>query len=792
MATLKPIITIAFLLLGLNLFAQQSGAVKGKVIDKSTKQVLPFATIEIVNMAKGTITDTLGNFSFLNVAEGLYSITINSVGYQQQRVNDVRIIRNKVSYIEIELQDASQSLSAVTVNGFKFENNPALPVSAYSFSREEISRNPGAQGDIFRAIGMLPGVSSSGGAFSAIAVRGQGTRDNVYMVDDIPVFSLAHLEGSPNGFNDPNGGRFSIFAPRVINSAVFQGGGFSAAYGRRSASYLGLTIKEGNKESFTIDGQLDLMGGTINYDGPSYLFKNTSLFISARTQNIGNVVKIANLQDLGIPKYQDFIFKSTTQINERNKLSIIAIYSPETFVRDTSNVRADKNLNNLFTLNRKSNQTILGLNLLSLTSKSSNWKNGLYYNSTHTTNTYGNSFPLTDKEGVLIPGSIIPFEDGIKKIDYKEYTVGYRSIFSKFFEDKSKLTLGVEFDKSALTNNRKLSRTDTSYVFSATDYRPNPTTYYALILPQFFNADYNNSAYNASAYIDYSFPLLKKLTVNAGLRYDYTGFTKQSSIAPRLSGSYQFDEQKSLNFSTGIYYQDPLYSEIADQPQGNTLKNQRVIEAIAGYKYHFNSSLKLTVEGWYKKLDHLLVRPVSGSAEQNSNGTGSASGFDINLTKRLSQNFHGQIGYSYMLSKRNDNDGLGDYNYTFSQPNQVNFLLSYKAGQHWLLATKFRYATGKPTYDYIVHKNVLNNSNEIRYSQEITTQGTKRLTDFISLDVRVDYNFKIKGIALNAFVDIADVNNRKNAYQESFNPITGKTFYEGISIFPSFGLKFQF
>jgi len=777
---------------GQAIFAQGNGAIKGKVINKITRQAIPFSVVKITNAAKETLTDSLGNFSLLNIAQGTYSININSFGYQEQRVNDIAVIRNKSNYIEIELAFEPKSLSAVTIKAFKAENTPLMPVSTYSFSREEISRNPGAQGDIFRAIGMLPGVSSSGGAFSAIAVRGQGTRDNVYMVDDIPLFSLAHLEGSPNGFNDPNGGRFSIFAPRVINSAVYQGGGFSSSFGRRSASYLGLTIKEGNKESYTVDGQLDLMGGTINYDGPSYIFKNTGLFISARTQNIGNVVKIAKLEDLGIPKYQDFIFKSTTTINEKNKLSVIAIYSPETFVRDTGNVRADKNLNRLFILNRKSDQIVVGVNLLSLTGKSSNWKNIAYYNATHTVNSYGNAYPLTDKNGALIPNITIPFEEGIKKINYKEYTIGYRSIFTQFFQNRSKLTLGAEFDRSALMNNRKLSRTDTSYIFSSTDYRPNAMSYYSLILPQFFNAAYNNSAYNASTYADYSFQLLKKLTINAGLRFDYTGFTKQSSIAPRLSGSYQFDEKQSLNFSAGIYYQDPAYSEIADQPQNKTLKNQKTVQSIVGYKYHFTSSLKLTAEGWYKTFDNVLVRAISGSSEQNSNGTGWASGFDINLTKRLTENFHGQIGYSYMVSKRDDSNELGAYNFTFSQPNQFNFLVSYQKGSHWFFSTKFRYATGKPTYDYVVHSNALNNPNKIRYSQEITTQGTKRLPDFISLDVRADYNFRINNIALNAFIDIADINNRTNAYQELFNPITGKTFYDGISIFPSFGLKFQF
>ena len=289
-----------------------TGALKGKIVDKVTKQTLPGATIQIKGTQIGASADTSGAFILKNIPEGEYSVVISYVGYQEKIINDVQVKRNKTNYLEVEIEEAVMGLKEVTVTGFKFENNHMAPISSYGLSREEIARNPGAQGDIFRAIGMLPGVSSSGGGFSAIAVRGQGTRDNVYFVDEIPVTEVSHLEATPSGFNDPNGGRYSIFNPRVIDNAEFQGGGFNSQYGRRSASYLGLNIKEGNNENFIIDGQLDLSGLTLNYDGPSYAFKNTSLFLSARYQNLAPVEKIGNLMELGIPSYQDFIFKSTS------------------------------------------------------------------------------------------------------------------------------------------------------------------------------------------------------------------------------------------------------------------------------------------------------------------------------------------------------------------------------------------------------------------------------------------------------------------------------------------------
>jgi len=95
----------------------------------------------------------------------------------------------------------------------------------------------------------------------------------------------------------------------------------------------------------------------------------------------------------------------------------------------------------------------------------------------------------------------------------------------------------------------------------------------------------------------------------------------------------------------------PLYSDVASQPTGHRLKSERAYQYILGYRIYFTSDLKLTAESWYKKFDHLAVRPQSGEPFLNNNGTGHAYGFDFNITKRLSKRYHGQIGYSYMLSK---------------------------------------------------------------------------------------------------------------------------------------------
>ena len=772
--------------------AIQTGDITGQIIDRTTKQAVPAATILITELKKGVVTDSAGKFSISQIPVGVYTLMVSSSGYQEKQITDVNVIRSKSNYLEIEIDESVHTLEEVAVRTYKYENNPRTPVSVYGFSREEISRNPGAQGDIFRAIGMLPGVAANGAEYSAIAVRGQGTRDNLYLVDDIPVSQVSHLEENGSGFNDPNGGRFSIFAPRVIDNAQFIGGGFGAEYGRKSSSVLNLGIKTGNPTDPFIDGQLDLLGFTVNYDGPSYVLKNTSLFVSARYQNFDPLVNLINRKDGGHPSYGDYIFKSVTELNKKNRLSAVAIFSPEIYTRDIENVKADTGLNYTLILDAKNTKDILGLSLRTLTGSRSYWKNILYFTRTKLNYSYGDSYPVVDKDGNLINKENIPYREDLQRIIYSEAELGYRSVFSASFKNNAKLTAGIDVARVALKNYRRLNAPDTLYSFGKNDLRPDPTQYYSVVEPQYYNADFDDANFNASAYIDYSTVLFKKLTVNAGGRYDYFGFSDEHTFSPRLSGSFLFNATNTINFATGIYYQDPIYSEIADQPATKKLKEQRTMQFIVGYRRYFSPNLKLTIEGWYKDLDKLIVRPVSGISEQINDGTGRAGGFDISVTRRLAKNFHGQLGYSLMKSKRNDHDGWGEYDFDFSQTHQANFLLAYNPNEHWILSTKFRYATGKPTSSYIIHYNVLNNPDYIRHSQELIGKNDLRMADFIVVDVRVDYRFKPRGFVPILFADIANINNRLNENRRIWNAIHGRTFVDGLAIFPTFGLKFEY
>jgi len=132
---IKSIIFLT-LLIATKLQAQETGNIKGKIVEQITKQPIAGATVTLKEKQVSVITDSSGIYIFSNIPPGSYSITISYVGFQEKRLNEITILRAKTNYIETELLENNENLGEVVVKAFKGENNPMVPVSSYSFSRD--------------------------------------------------------------------------------------------------------------------------------------------------------------------------------------------------------------------------------------------------------------------------------------------------------------------------------------------------------------------------------------------------------------------------------------------------------------------------------------------------------------------------------------------------------------------------------------------------------------------------------------------------------------------------------
>ena len=59
-------------------------------------------------------------------------------------------------------------------------------------------------------------------------MRGGSPEENIILIDNIPFDKVSHFSGGSTEEQDKQGGRFSFFAPNLIEEAQFQVGGFSA------------------------------------------------------------------------------------------------------------------------------------------------------------------------------------------------------------------------------------------------------------------------------------------------------------------------------------------------------------------------------------------------------------------------------------------------------------------------------------------------------------------------------------------------------------------------------------
>ncbi|TDJ01399.1 MAG: TonB-dependent receptor [Caldithrix sp.] len=776
-----------------SLYAQTSltGSIKGRVVDKTTKQPLPGANVVIVGTNRGAASDPAGFFVIEGVKEDIYKLKVTFIGYNTFIETDVRVVRHKTAYVEdIELISSSVAMREVLVTDGLFNDDEQAPVSYFTYTREEIRRAPGSAGDVFRAMETLPGVSTSGGEFSAFSVRGGSPKENIILIDNIPFGKVTHFNGGSEE-QEAQGGRFSIFAPGLIEEANFQAGGFSAIYGGKFSSFLDLKIKEGNTENPTVDGRIDVLGWEINYDGPLPALKNSSMVVSARHQDFTRILELTGQEEFGSPRFTDIIAKITTEFSHKNKLSFLAIWAPENFDRTVKDVFESDDFASTDLTDLDEQKTLLGVNWRFLTSKSTFLQNSIYFRRTDRDITVGRAWPVFVNGEAPQSEEEIRYKDILSE-DSHEYEFGMRSIFSIFPSDNSTFRTGFEVSRTTFNLVRTQNGLDTLYFYDQNDFRPHPAQKFIITSPEFVNNNFDDTKTILAAFTEYSFRPFDKLTLNAGLRYEYNEFNNQHYFAPRGSGSFTLNPKTRLNFATGIYYQTPEFDILTADARNVDLSNEKSYHFILGLSRYLRDDLKLTTEIYYKQFSDLIVRNDRTNQLRRNDGDGWAAGIDLSLIKRFVNKFYGQINYSYAQSKRDDHNGEGEYNSDFNQPHIFSILGGYEFNKEWSISAKWRFATGRPKDSFIVHENIFNDPNFVRYSKEITRNNGERLSDFHTFNVRVDYRKQLGRIALVSFLDVVNLYSHLNVNEDRFLEITGGEDRRGFNILPTGGLKIEF
>ncbi len=142
----------------------KTGCIKVTLLDKKTKESIPFGNIvvykEKIQLAVAT-TDIDGNATIKDLAPGKYNVKAVYIGYLPQQINNVKVDSNKTSYVKINLSDdGAVLLECVTITEYATPLIDADTKSGGTITRESFSHM--ASKDISSVLSTEPSITIRG------------------------------------------------------------------------------------------------------------------------------------------------------------------------------------------------------------------------------------------------------------------------------------------------------------------------------------------------------------------------------------------------------------------------------------------------------------------------------------------------------------------------------------------------------------------------------------------------------------------------------------------------------
>lgn len=751
-------ILLFLLLTDLSIFAQtEVGKISGCASDVMSEQPLAGVTIQVLGTSLGVVTDTNGDYVINNIPVGIHQVKSSAIGYESILKTDIIVTTGRPAIVNFLLKEFAIQLEGVTITSDYFQKDPHQNNSVANFGYEEIRRAPGGFEDVIRALSILPGVAQADAGRNDLIVRGGAPSENLYIVDGFMVPNINHF-----GSQGATGGPLSYINLDFVNETSFSTGGFSAMYGDKLSSVLTIDLRDGRKDRLGGKATIAATQFGLNVEGP-VTDKSTFLF-SARRSYLDFIFKAAGFGF--VPEYYDLLSKYNYKIDNSNSISYL-------FVGAFDNVRyfndtPDQRFKNSRVLGSDQTQYLTGIHFRHLQSHGffdiSLSRNYVDYNT-------------SQRDSLLNP----IFLD---KSSEAENILDGNFVFK--LSPESEINFGgfvklIKFNANVLLPEFISSFGDTLEISSLVN-----KTYY----------------YKYGFYSQYSDLFASRIKINLGLRLDYfNAIETKLSLDPRFSISYQFNENTSLNFSTGIYHQTPSYIWLAANQQNKKLKSIRADHFILGLEHRLQKDILLRVEGFYKYYKDypastlrkylILANTGAGFAGADDNfasfgfdplvngGKGDVHGIEFLIQKKSSEiPLYGILSATYSKSHFTALNGIrniGSYDQTWI----LNLSGGYIFDEMWEFSARFRFATGKPYTPFD------NNG-----KQNIANYNSLRVDPNHSLDIRLDRRWNFTDWFLITYIDIQNIYNHKNVGFVRWNARTKTVDKEAsIGILPSIGIS---
>lgn len=274
----KYIIVLAMCLGCIGLLHAETAAKKtwdinivGHVLNKETREHLPYITISLKGTTVGTMTDASGHYFLKNLPEGDFVLEASSVGYETSR-RQVSLKKGVTLEIDFEIEPSAVALDGVVVSANRSETTRQLAPTLVNVLNIKTFENTNS-GNLAQGLNFQPGVRVENDCqncgFQQVRINGLDGPYTQILIDSRPIFSA--LSGVY--------GLEQIPANMIERVEVMRGGG-SALFGSSAiAGTINVITKEPLRNSGSIAHSITSIGGSGNLEN------NTSLNASLVTDN---------------------------------------------------------------------------------------------------------------------------------------------------------------------------------------------------------------------------------------------------------------------------------------------------------------------------------------------------------------------------------------------------------------------------------------------------------------------------------------------------------------------------
>ncbi|MCP5061074.1 MAG: TonB-dependent receptor [Ignavibacteriae bacterium] len=752
-----------------------TSSVRGKVFDKVTKEMLPFANIMVLNTEPliGTASDMNGNFILTNVPVGRQSIKIMMMGYESQLIKEILINTGKQFNLNVGLEQTMMHMEDVVVKVNKDAPlNAMATLSSRQFTVEETQRYAGGMDDPARLASSFAGVATPSVSSNGISVRGNNPSGLLWRIEGVEV-------PNPNHFADltvVGGGLLTALSSQMMGNSDFYTGAFPAEYGNATSGVFDINLNTGNTGEREYTLQAGVIGIDFATEGPFIKGENASYLMNYRYSTMGLIAPLLP-DDTGIIKYQDLAFKINLPTKNAGTFSlwgIGALDEQEMVAADSSNWESD--------FDRDNSQTSLYM-----------YATGLSHRLTFNSNTFLHTTLSATGNGLNFKEQRMDYDlqlhpQSLANNNTWRYTI--QSNLSKRFSKKHINQTGFSYNNLSYQLDMEQVKNNGEIPTSMVDQNGNSGLF------QF----YSQSRYTVSP----------RLSFNVGLNAMYFFLNDKYSFEPRLGLKYKLNEKHSLAFAYGIHSRIeklPVYfvNNNGEMPNKN-LDLLKSVHYVLSYNVKLNNNLRLSIEPYYQLLYNVPVSPnsyISTINMQNdiffneqlgSKGKGTNVGIDLTLERFLNDGYYYLFTASVFNSKYTDSKGV-TRNTRFNK----NYVFNLLAGKEWKIGNNILSANVRLNYlggnriEPIDEYNSKQNKEVIYGESNGKLAFSQKFNETPIFSFTVSYRINKPNYSHVIMLQILNVTGTQEYSNDFYNIGTGgiSTNYEGIMV-PNLSYRIEF